>query len=57
LLEFEQVNTHLLGFMETVLPDIMKSTPTSEVLTANAGMTATKTSTFGEAEVDDITAW
>lgn len=57
LLEFEQVNTHLLGFLRTVLPEIMDSVPTSEALTDDPGMTAKKTSTFGEAEVDDITAW
>ena len=57
LLEFEQVNKHLLGFMNTVLPDIMNRTPNPEAAATESSMTATKTSTFGEAEVDDITAW
>lgn len=57
LLEFEQVNTHLLGFLKTVLPEIMSRTPTSDAAIADSGMNATKTSTFGEAEVEDITAW
>jgi homoserine O-acetyltransferase len=57
LLEFEQVNKHLLGFLNAELPDIMNRTPNLDTTTADSGMTATKTSTFGEAEVDDITAW
>lgn len=57
LLEFEQVNTHLTGFLKSVLPDIMNRSPICDTVTADSGMTATKTSTFGEAEVDDITAW
>lgn len=57
LLEFEQVNTHLLGFLNVELPEIMNRTPTLDTATTNSEMVATKTSTFGEAEVDDITAW
>ena len=57
LLEFEQVNKHLLGFLQTVLPEIMSRTPDHNAATLDSGLTATKTSTFGEAEVDDITAW
>ncbi|KAF2634629.1 homoserine O-acetyltransferase [Massarina eburnea CBS 473.64] len=58
LLEFEQVNRHLLGFLNDTLPEIMKRSPNSETANlADSGMAATKTSTFGEAEVDDITAW
>jgi homoserine O-acetyltransferase len=57
LLEFEQVNKHLLGFMNTVLPEIMNRTPNPDAATTESSMTATKTSTFGEAEVEDITAW
>lgn len=58
LLEFEQVNTHLLKFLNEQLPDIMSRSPTAEA-SANLdnGLAATKSSTFGEAEVDDITAW
>ena len=57
LLEFEQVNKHLVGFLNTELPEIMNRTPSIDTAVADSGMTATKTSTFGEAEVDDITAW
>jgi homoserine O-acetyltransferase len=58
LLEFEQVNRHLVGFLEETLPDVMGREPDIEVEKAGLeGMVATKTSTFGEAEVDDITAW
>lgn len=58
LLEFEQVNNHLLGFLKETLPDIMTREPDAEFEeTATEGMNAVKTSTFGEAEVDDITAW
>ena len=61
LLQFEQVNKHILEFFREVLPDIMNS-PGAEVDGINgagsdgAGI-MTKTSTFGEAEVEDITAW
>jgi homoserine O-acetyltransferase len=60
LLEFEQVNRHLVGFLEETLPDIMGRVPDLEVegaVIGVEGLGATKTSTFGEAEVDDITAW
>jgi homoserine O-acetyltransferase len=57
LLEFEQVNGHLTKFLADVLPNIMSRSPNPATTTADSGMTATKTSTFGEAEVDDITAW
>ncbi|USP77587.1 Homoserine O-acetyltransferase [Curvularia clavata] len=57
LLEFEQVNKHLLGFLNVELPEIMNRTPTLDTATAETEMVATKTSTFGEAEVGDITAW
>jgi homoserine O-acetyltransferase len=57
LLEFEQVNGHLTGFLKSVLPDIMNRSPNPSADTTDSGMTATKTSTFGEVEVDDITAW
>jgi homoserine O-acetyltransferase len=57
LLEFEQVNKHLTGFLETVLPEIMSRSPVSGAAANDTGMAATRTSTFGEAEVDDITAW
>ncbi|KAF1997094.1 homoserine O-acetyltransferase [Amniculicola lignicola CBS 123094] len=58
LLEFEQVNSHLVRFMNEVLPDIMSRSPQLKgPVIEDSGMSATKTSTFGEAEVDDITAW
>ena len=58
LLEFEQVNGHLCGFLNEVLPEIMSRTPNVEGADlAETGLNATKTSTFGEAEVEDITAW
>lgn len=57
LLQFEQVNRHILEFFREVLPDIM----TSPVLDFNNSGDhvgkLTKSSTFGEAEVEDITAW
>lgn len=55
LLQFEQVNHHILDFLKEILPDIMGKE--GEVVeAANVGQMA-KSSTFGEAEVDDITAW
>lgn len=57
LLEFEQVNGHLTGFLKSILPDIMNRISTTGADITDSGMSATKTSTFGEAEVDDITAW
>jgi homoserine O-acetyltransferase len=55
LLQFEQVNHSILEFLKEVLPDIMsKQGDESEV--ASVGQ-LTKSSTFGEAEVEDITAW
>ena len=65
LLQFEQVNRHVLEFLHEVLPDIMNGPPLvgEEDGTGDAGKVGdgvgvvTKTSTFGEAEVEDITAW
>lgn len=57
LLQFEQVNKHILEFLDDVLPDIM-GVPGREVVAAeDSDFVITKTSTFGEAEVSDITAW
>ena len=57
LLQFEQVNKHILEFLNEVLPDIM-SVPGLDEMEEEIGAGAvTKNSTFGEAEVDDITAW
>ena len=59
LLQFEQVNSHILEFFREVLPDIMEA-PGIDVGNGDGvdGVgKMTKSSTFGEAEVDDITAW
>lgn len=61
LLQFEQVNKHILEFFREVLPEIMEApglegVPTEEGVVDGVG-TLTKSSTFGEAEVGDITAW
>jgi homoserine O-acetyltransferase len=55
LLQFEQVNNYILAFLKEVLPDIMNKEGTAPEETG-VGM-VTKSSTFGEAEVEDITAW
>lgn len=61
LLQFEQVNKHILEFFKEVLPNIMELPGDS--LHDNDGdeqqglTMMTKSSTFGEAEVGDITAW
>jgi homoserine O-acetyltransferase/O-succinyltransferase len=59
LLQFEQVNSYLLGFFREHLPDIMDKPGLAgadgEVQDGVGQMT--KSSTFGEAEVGDLTAW
>ncbi len=55
LLQFEQVNRYILGFLNEVLPDIM--TREGVVPVAVSVGKIVKSSTFGEAEVEDITAW
>lgn len=67
LLQFEQVNTHVLEFFNEVLPDIMNSPPglseeemgsnIDDLSSGNTTTTTTKESTFGEVEGEDITAW
>ncbi|EOD45340.1 putative homoserine o-acetyltransferase protein [Neofusicoccum parvum UCRNP2] len=59
LLEFEQVNAHLLAFLNEHLGDVMQRSPKdlSAVTDGGEGLGVTKSSTFGEAEVEDITAW
>ena len=55
LLQFEQVNNYILAFLKEVLPDIMsKDGGVAEEIGVGQ---LTKSSTFGEAEVEDITAW
>lgn len=60
LLQFEQVNAHIRDFFEEVLPDIMNSPGLGEDVDEpedfSVGKMA-KSSTFGEAEAEDITAW
>lgn len=56
LLQFEQVNRHILEFFHDVLPDIMATSNGDPTVAAQVGELK-KSSTFGEAEVDDITAW
>lgn len=61
LLQFEQVNKYLLEFFRETLPDIMSKpeiwgTENGTEVQASVGK-MTKSSTFGEAEVDDLTAW
>lgn len=55
LLEFDQINRHILNFIKRVVPEIYSSNTISEE-EANEVVKATKTSLFGEAEVD-ITQW
>jgi homoserine O-acetyltransferase len=55
LLEFDQINRHILNFIKRVLPEIYNSSTVSEE-EADQPLKATKTSLFGEAEVD-ITQW
>jgi homoserine O-acetyltransferase len=57
LLQFEQVNQHILDFLREVLPDIMEAPGIADVAAEDGVGTVTKNSTFGEAEVEDITAW
>lgn len=57
LLQFEQVNTHILEFLVDVLPDIMTAPGNNSEVAAEGVGAVTKNSTFGEAEVEDITAW
>lgn len=56
LLQFEQVNRYILGFLREILPDIMAKPGDDTVAEISVGELL-KTSTFGEAEVGDITAW
>lgn len=57
LLQFEQVNKHILGFLNEVLRDIMGKKGIEPAEEEEGVGKVTKTSTFGEAEVEDITAW
>jgi homoserine O-acetyltransferase/O-succinyltransferase len=57
LLQFEQVNRYILAFLREVLPDIMEKDGGGKAAAESSVGQLTKSSTFGEAEVDDITAW
>lgn len=61
LLQFEQVNRHILEFFNEVLPELL-AVPAVDGNDVDGfdGLVngeVTKNSTFGEAEVEDITAW
>ncbi|KAI8379294.1 homoserine O-acetyltransferase [Radiomyces spectabilis] len=56
LLEFDQINRHLLSFIQRVLPELYQHSVISESEMEEQELKATKTSLFGEAEVD-ITQW
>ncbi|CAO3591991.1 unnamed protein product [Absidia cylindrospora] len=57
LLEFDQINRHILKFEKDVLPEIYETNVISlEEAEKEEELKATKTSLFGEAEVD-ITQW
>ena len=61
LLQFEQVNRHILEFFNDVLPNIMEAPGIADdgLDSKESGSAGelTKSSVFGEAEVGDITAW
>ena len=63
LLQFEQVNRYLLDFFREVLPDIMDrpGAENGDGALSNGVQDGvgklTKSSVFGEAEVEDLTAW
>lgn len=61
LLQFEQVNKYLLDFFREHLPDIMSRPGIQLEAEEGDGQDGvgkiTKNSTFGEAEVEDLTAW
>jgi homoserine O-acetyltransferase len=56
LLEFRQVNTLILNFMKKELSNIMAREPVNWP-PKEEEKKEVKASTFGEAEVEDITAW
>ncbi|OJJ48908.1 hypothetical protein ASPZODRAFT_129236 [Penicilliopsis zonata CBS 506.65] len=57
LLQFEQVNRYILEFFREVLPDMMAKSGLEDDAYVDGVNQITKSSTFGEAEVEDITAW
>ena len=61
LLQFDKVNKHILEFFREVLPELMEAPGINGAGGENGVVdgvgTMIKSSTFGEAEVGDITAW
>ncbi|GAA5855074.1 hypothetical protein JCM8547_002370 [Rhodosporidiobolus lusitaniae] len=59
LLEFEQINEHVLQFLHARLPEIYAGEPLVQDVEAADGFEVKKASLFGEAEGDDkdITRW
>lgn len=56
LLQFEEVNRHILGFLKETLPEFMDRPPINvEAAEETDGIGEVKAGTVGE--VDDITAW
>lgn len=55
LLEFEQVNAHLIEFLKEILPDIMAEEAVQDVKSIEAEVAPAQGSMVSE--VDDITAW
>ncbi|KAF8248121.1 homoserine O-acetyltransferase [Wilcoxina mikolae CBS 423.85] len=56
LLQFEEVNSHILGFLKEVLPDIMEK-PGSELTSVVEAAVVDGVGKASVGEVDDITAW
>ncbi|CAG8436046.1 747_t:CDS:2 [Ambispora gerdemannii] len=58
LLEFDQINCHLLRFIKTHLPEIYQQDASTEQEQEKVEkLVATKNSLFGEAEVGDMLKW
>lgn len=57
LLQFQQVNSYVLAFLRETLPEIFAREGGGDAEGAASVGEMKKTSTFGEAEVEDITAW
>ncbi|KAI9726598.1 MAG: homoserine O- acetyltransferase [Chrysothrix sp. TS-e1954] len=57
LLQFEQVNRFIVEFLGEALPEIMAREPMEVEAEAERDAAGAKESVFGEAEVEDITAW
>jgi homoserine O-acetyltransferase len=56
LLEFEQINKHVLAFLHERLPIVYEGTPLVDLEKGDGGFTPAKASLFGEAE-GDLTRW